>query len=43
MLASSWQEQMRVSKYGIAPFERAIQFVENRGRALDIECGRARV
>jgi SAM-dependent methyltransferase len=38
-LASSWQERMRDSTYGIAPFERAIQFVENRGHALDIGCG----
>jgi SAM-dependent methyltransferase len=37
-LAQSWQEDTPVS-YGVAQFERAIQFTKNRGHALDIGCG----
>lgn len=39
VLAESWQERMRESKYGVAAFERALQFVAQRGHALDIGCG----
>jgi SAM-dependent methyltransferase len=38
-LASSWQERMRGSTYGVTAFERALQFVEHRGHALDVGCG----
>ncbi len=37
-IARKWQELPNKS-YGIAQFERAIQFVKNRGTALDIGCG----
>lgn len=37
-LAHTWQELPNKS-YGIAQFERAIQFTKNRGAALDIGCG----
>lgn len=37
-LAHTWQELPNKS-YGIAQFERAIQFTKNRGPALDIGCG----
>jgi SAM-dependent methyltransferase len=38
-LAESWQERMRDSNYGVAAFERALQFVAPGGHALDIGCG----
>jgi SAM-dependent methyltransferase len=38
-LAESWQERMRVSNYGVASFDRALQFVAQGGHALDIGCG----
>jgi SAM-dependent methyltransferase len=38
-LALLWQERMRDSTYGVPAFERALQFVEHRGHALDIGCG----
>ena len=37
-IAHKWQELPNKS-YGIAQFERAIQFTKNRGAALDIGCG----
>jgi len=37
-LARKWRELPNKS-YGIAAFERAIQFTKNRGAALDIGCG----
>jgi predicted TPR repeat methyltransferase len=37
-LAQSWQE-LPNKLYGVAQFERAIQFTKNRGAALDIGCG----
>ena len=37
-LARKWQELPNKS-YGIAQFERAIQFTKNRGDAFDIGCG----
>jgi SAM-dependent methyltransferase len=37
-LAHSWQEHTDKA-YGVAQFERAIQFAKNRGAALDIGCG----
>lgn len=39
VLAESWQERMRDSKYGVAAFERALKFVAHPGHALDIGCG----
>jgi SAM-dependent methyltransferase len=37
-IAHVWQEP-HIQSNGIAQFERAIQFVKNRGHALDIGCG----
>jgi SAM-dependent methyltransferase len=37
-IAPAWQDLPNKS-YGIAQFERAIQFTKNRGAALDIGCG----
>jgi len=37
-LAHSWQELPNKS-YGVAQFEKAIQFTKKRGHALDIGCG----
>jgi hypothetical protein len=37
-IAQKWQKLPNQS-YGIAQFERAIQFIKNRGAALDIGCG----
>jgi SAM-dependent methyltransferase len=38
-IARWWQEQHRDSTYGLAALERAIRYVENKSRALDIGCG----
>jgi len=37
-LAAQWRDQP-IQSYGIAQLERAIGFVRNRGKALDIGCG----
>jgi SAM-dependent methyltransferase len=37
-LAQKWQD-LPIHSYGVPQFERAIQFVKNRGAALDIGCG----
>ena len=37
-IAHVWQEP-HIQSTGIAQFERAIQFIKNRGHALDIGCG----
>lgn len=38
-IALWWQQQHKVSTYGVAALERATKFVENRSTALDIGCG----
>jgi SAM-dependent methyltransferase len=38
-LALLWRERMRDSTYGMAAFERALQFVAQGGHSLDVGCG----
>lgn len=38
-IAQWWDEQHKQSEYGLAQMQRALQFVDSGGQALDIGCG----
>jgi len=38
-IAQWWQERHQTSDYGVAMFERALQFCPDGGQALDVGCG----
>lgn len=38
-IASWWLEQMKGTKYGVGALERALKFVSNGRKALDVGCG----
>lgn len=38
-IAQWWDNQHRVSSYGVSQFKRAIEYATNGGKALDVGCG----